>query len=303
MKNLKNEIDNFFATKYVKSKAFCFMWNHKDGSLVLIGTNVYSSIDNAWVYFDKCMSDKIHIESSTTQEEILQEIQSYLENGKYNKYIKKFLGAALVDDGEFLLIFEKKKVNKIVGPDVSKFNLTNSGAGQPGGFILSHKKLFDIFHSIEDMNPQEIEYARKHLNTLQEHIYMGDTQPAVVVCLDPFLIAAYSDEMDAVVLLNFPQKLAEIYSLSIGDSLLSVNLYYHRGKLAYDIHPGFKYSGVWDDFIPVITEFITDDQPRTLEHKEAMEKEIWADVKEKGESYRNKYPYTYRDGFWYLKRK
>ena len=68
--------------------------------------------------------------------------------------------------------------------------------------------------------------AREIKRLLAEHLIFGDSRAAIVMRPAlPLLAAAYSDELDAVILLEFPDFLAEHYSLRLGSRLLTVNTY------------------------------------------------------------------------------
>ena len=61
-----------------------------------------------------------------------------------------------------------------------------------------------------------------------EHLLLGDSRAAVVVSTNPLMVTAYSDEMDAAILLRFPAFLVSKYALQVGTRLLTVNTYEQR---------------------------------------------------------------------------
>src|SRR5688500_4823462 len=65
---------------------------------------------------------------------------------------------------------------------------------------------------------------------LRMHLRYGDARAAVCVSAKPPIVAAYSDEFDGVVLLQFPALLAERYKLKPGTTLVSVNTYDTTGN-------------------------------------------------------------------------
>jgi len=73
----------------------------------------------------------------------------------------------------------------------------------------------------------------------------------------PLLVAAYCDEMDAVMLLGFPGFLVSEYGLAKGTRLVTANLHWRGpGKVASDIVPGPAYLGRYVNVRPLITDFL-----------------------------------------------
>ena len=65
-----------------------------------------------------------------------------------------------------------------------------------------------------------------HVRTeLKEHLMYGDSRAAVVVSLSPLLVAAYTDELDCVAMLRFPDELVTEYKLVRYSRLLTTNTY------------------------------------------------------------------------------
>ena len=56
----------------------------------------------------------------------------------------------------------------------------------------------------------------------------GDTRAAVVLSTDPLLIGQYSDELDAVLVLAFPDWVAGQYDLKPGKKLVSSTMYWRQ---------------------------------------------------------------------------
>ena len=137
----------------------------------------------------------------------------------------------------------------------------NTVADNPGGVTLSRKKLNKIMNML-NLNLSDRLYFCKQKKRIQVYMEKGDVQPAVVCSVSPLLVAAYSDEMDAVVMLSFPQKLAEIYNLSVGTRLVTSNVYKHRVGFpkAPDIFIGEDYLGRYSNFTPIIQLFLSDDE-------------------------------------------
>lgn len=129
----------------------------------------------------------------------------------------------------------------------------------------------------------------------------GDTQPAVVVSVDPLLIATYSDEMDAVIILKFLKEFADLYNLSVGSRLTTSTVYSYGNKVADDIHIGENYSCQFADFIPIVQLFLGKDDRKITEKINLFGEDIWQLVSQKANDYMRLYPDCFRDGFFYLK--
>ncbi|HEU5117799.1 MAG TPA: hypothetical protein VFT74_14325, partial [Isosphaeraceae bacterium] len=103
-----------------------------------------------------------------------------------------------------------------------------STASDPGGLTISDEKL-------RVLKPELYGFFRNlsirfgldwdQLGYLREHLQNGDARAAVVVSVDPLRVAAYTDELDAVALLEFPPEFVEDYGLRVGSRLLTVNGY------------------------------------------------------------------------------
>lgn len=129
----------------------------------------------------------------------------------------------------------------------------------------------------------------------------GDTQPAVVVSVDPLLIAAYSDEMDAVIMLKFLKEFGDRHNLSVGSRLTTSCVYSYGNSVADDIHIGEKYSCQFSDFIPIVQLFLGKNDRKIIEKVNLFGEDIWQIVSQKADEYMRLYPDSFRDGFFYLK--
>ncbi|MEM6343911.1 MAG: hypothetical protein AAF927_08525 [Bacteroidota bacterium] len=88
----------------------------------------------------------------------------------------------------------------------------------------------------------------------------GDSRAAIILTTEPQLVvAAYTDELDAVALLQFPEELVAKYELVKGQRLLTVNVYEHGGGEESDLTLGPEHTGRYGNFIPLIAEFLSDD--------------------------------------------
>lgn len=164
-------------------------------------------------------------------------------------------------------------------------------SSNPGKVKLSEKKWLEM---VVICRPKSNVARKKSL--IAEYMWFGDFQPAIVVSLEPLKIAAYSDEMDAVVILKFPNALIKIYNLDEKDRLITTNVYYTEGSISNDIYIGENYQNRYVDFFPTIIDFLSDDIQIIDEHKKNISKETWNYVYELGKKHVENFPFA-REGF------
>ena len=101
------------------------------------------------------------------------------------------------------------------------------------------------------------------LERIQHQLDHGEPSPAHVVSLEPFYVAAYAEEFDCVVPLEFPRSLAR--GLQVGDPLLTLNTYTPKHeRVATDLRWGERgKTSPWGDVAPLIAELVCD-VPRDL---------------------------------------
>ncbi len=166
---------------------------------------------------------------------------------------------------------------------------------------FSYKKYYSFRNKINTKFAGRF-YSDMQIEFVTRALCYGDTQPAVVVSTEPLMIAAYSDEMDAVVMLKFPDEFVEKYSLSVGDRLTTSNVYFNADRCAPDVFVGEKYSRQYEDFMPIVQLFLgkKDDMIRS---KTALFGEgVWDMVTDKANEYADQHPHLCRDGFFYFKK-
>jgi hypothetical protein len=149
---------------------------------------------------------------------------------------------------------------------------------------------------------------------LDEHLQLGDSRAACVISIEPLVVAAYTDELDCVAMLGFPDWLAEEHRLNVGDRLLTVNTY-RAGEgsglvlaggrpdgIALDLEAGPGHTGRWINFYPVIAEFVSDDVERIAQRKAAISEKEWARCDRLGFASWRDHPKRRRNGspFWSL---
>ena len=161
-------------------------------------------------------------------------------------------------------------------------------AENPGKAKFSYRKYYPI---------------RKLIFSTFKEKYNSDTQPAVVFSTDPLLVACYSDEMDAVVMLEFPKQLAEKYALVNGSRLVASCVYKSDafGSHASDITLGERYLGNYSDFFPIVQLFIAKNDKKIQKRTELFSEEQWERVQTLAAEYHATHADIKRDGFFYLK--
>lgn len=165
---------------------------------------------------------------------------------------------------------------------------------------FSYKKYYSFRNKINTKFSEKFR-SDMRIDFVMRSLLYGDTQPAVVVSTNPLLIAAYSDEMDAVVMLRFPEEFAGQYNLSVGSRLTTSNVYSSGASVADDIHVGEKYSHLYTNFVPIVQLFLGKKDEKITEKINLFGEDKWQAVSEKADDYVRLYPNCFRDGFFYFK--
>ena len=177
-------------------------------------------------------------------------------------------------------------------------------AENSGNAKFSNKKYYQIralifskFGSFKSLG--EKMRADMRIQYVAEVLKNGDTQPAIVASSDPFLVSAYSDEMDAVVMLEFPKELMEKYRLSVGSRLVASCVYGEGGPsdTVDDIFPGEGCTGSFRAFLPVVQLFLASDEEAVISRTSLFDEEKWKRVEALTKEYLEKHPGLKRDGF------
>lgn len=183
-----------------------------------------------------------------------------------------------------------------------KYMNTNTRASDPLALTVSREKLIllrpDLYGYTGLIKKLKAILFKKidHLRYIREQISFGDSQPAVVISVKPVRVAAYSDEMDCIAMLEFPDGIAKLYSLQVGSRLITINTY--KGNLPYheDLLIGEGYLGKWFGFCPTIADFVSDNMALVNARKQAIDEERWAYVYDLGVDYYKNYPNRRRNG-------
>lgn len=135
-----------------------------------------------------------------------------------------------------------------------------------------------------------------HVDRFREHLQFGDTRAAVVLSLEPLLIAAYTDELDCVAVLRFDERLLRYHELEVGSRLVTVNTYGSSDRVSADLDPGPGDTRNWTNFHPLIVDLLSDDVELIQGRRGEIEAEEWARCREQGDAYREAHPGRAREG-------
>ena len=176
-------------------------------------------------------------------------------------------------------------------------------ASEPGDVRLSHAKLRE-FHSylyepgglyrlLNRLSPWQQFWLTRH----EEHLRYGDSRAAVVVCVRPLLVAAYTDELDCVAVLRFEPGLVARYGLRDGTRLLTVNTYTFGEIPVCDLESGAGSYGRYSNFAPLIADFLSDDVGRIAERKAEIAESEWVRAEQLGREHLRRHGHRrVRDG-------
>lgn len=174
-------------------------------------------------------------------------------------------------------------------------------ADHSGNVKFSYKKYYSFRNKINTKFAGRF-YSDMRIDLVSRALYSGDTQPAIVVSLDPLLIAAYSDEMDGVVMLKFPTEFAEKYALTLGSRLTTSNIYFTGSRCAEDIFVGEYWCRRYADFMPIVQLFLGKNDDKIRANTKYLNEEAWRRAEFKANEYRERHPDLCRDGFFYFKK-
>ena len=173
----------------------------------------------------------------------------------------------------------------------------NSYATSPGRMRISDEKWKYIAEVYRFGFLKKLRVNRQRA-AVQEFISYGDTNPAIVVSTAPLLVAAYAYDLDAVVMLSFPQAFVQKYNLKHYDKLISVNTYLSE-KQHYDVFY-WNNQSAWADFCPNIVDFLSDETTKLATHKNNIPDNTWDHVKTLSAEYLKNHAYLQREGFWFI---
>lgn len=185
-------------------------------------------------------------------------------------------------------------MDDFVQPRDTPFMSSEALATNPGGVTMDQQRLRLLSPSLFGAGallPTRF-VVRKILDA---HLWNGDSRAAVVLSVQPLLVAAYSSDFDAVVVLCFDRRRVDTY-VQPGDRLLTVNTYQRGDVVARDIVRGPYGSSTWANFHPVIADFVAADPRRVERRKAAITEPEWQRAWQLGQEHLFKRPGQVRDG-------
>jgi hypothetical protein len=182
---------------------------------------------------------------------------------------------------------------------MSQYHDDRSAASDPGRVRLSRERL----RRLEPLSaPLPAELAQRFASReqfeamLDEHLQVGDSRAACVLSVEPLLVAAFTDELDCVAILRFPDWLAGEHNLKVGDRLLTVNTYNRVPAVVPDLIAGPKQYRRYGSFYPVIADFFSDDAARIARRKADIAEPEWDRCATMASTYLQRYPGRWRNG-------
>ncbi len=172
-------------------------------------------------------------------------------------------------------------------------------AANPGGLSLSLEKLRvlrpDLFTWGQRLR-ESLGLVVPQRTYIAEQLMHGDSRAAVVVSTAPLLVAAYTDEMDCIVILKFPDEFVTKYDLRDGTRLLTVNCYGRGPEYSEDLVLGPNHNAQWTSIHPMIAEFLSDDLGLIERGKKEISDDEWERAYRMGKSHLKHRPGVARDG-------
>ncbi|MBO6113652.1 MAG: hypothetical protein J6P57_01210 [Lachnospiraceae bacterium] len=168
---------------------------------------------------------------------------------------------------------------------------------------LSKKKFKYIRDKLIVISPKVKKAYNNQFDRIDEFLSCGDTQPAIVKSVEPLIISAYSDELDAVIFLRFPDVLVDKYKLKIDDRLVTSNIYerYVDG-FEKDISPGDFWLGRYSNYNPLVQLFLSDEEDFIRKRIELFDEDKWKRVEMLTQEKHNNGKFVCRYGFYCFNR-
>jgi hypothetical protein len=155
----------------------------------------------------------------------------------------------------------------------------HSVASDPGQCKLSEERLRRLQPELFAGEPGALgdeSGLQEYRESLAEHLMSGDSRAAVVVSTTPLVVAAYTDELDCVALLQFPDYLVAELGLRVRSRLLTVNRYqFPGGNRPGDLVPGPADTRRYINFTPLIADFMVADVEGLKRRKKSISETEW----------------------------
>ena len=143
-------------------------------------------------------------------------------------------------------------------------------ASDSGRFSLDEAKLRGMF--------PDFAWTTDQIAYLNEHLDRGDSRAAIVASVKPLVVSAYSDELDAVILVQFPDALVDKYSLGVGDPLIASWIYPSLRQPPSDIVQGPNNLKRYNNGAPLVADFFSNSVDKIKQRKLGVSKDEWARV-------------------------
>lgn len=144
-------------------------------------------------------------------------------------------------------------------------------ASDSGGFSLDESKLRALF--------PDFEWTADQLAYIDDHLKRGDSRAAIVASVKPLVVSAYSDELDAVILVEFSEDLVKQYALKVGDELIATWTYPKAPRAPSDIVQGERNLVRYNNGAPIVADFFSNSVEQIKNRKATVSKAEWARVR------------------------
>ena len=178
-----------------------------------------------------------------------------------------------------------------------------SKASDPGLIHLSQEKLRRLCPEYFEVGRNPLAWFDRKFGDrataiflIADHLIHGDSRAAVVLSVSPLLVAAYTDELDCIAMLRFPDDFVSEFQLQVGHRLLTVNTYSSDGPLAGDLEHGPASYYQFVNFSPYVADFLSDDLDRIGRRKASISENEWGRTVDLGRRSVARYGERARDG-------
>ena len=179
-----------------------------------------------------------------------------------------------------------------------KEDVFRPGTFNPGMFDLDKTRLKKLRPGI--YNPLHIMFGGQFDSPSGIGAIMndGDIQTAVVVSVKPLLVSCYSEDMDAAVLLCYPEELGTAKGWEVGTRLIATMKYNAYGTVRRnkDIYPGPNADKSSKSCGPVIVDLYTDETEYLARKKSEIPEYMWEKAMDLGMRYMTEHPGIARNG-------
>ena len=142
---------------------------------------------------------------------------------------------------------------------MSKYHDDNTTATNPSGLSLNGSKLESLKKTLPVIK-RILTNFQYPLDVLDEYVKLGDNRAAIVLqTYNRLIVAAYTDELDCIALLEFPIHFVKENNLEVGDRLLAINTYSKGKTITSDPDNGPESNELYNNFHTLISDFLSYD--------------------------------------------